>query len=125
MNETIREQCTIQTQRHEISSGAHWELYRERDWTKKERRIEKEKKGKSWYTKTSDKTLNTFPIFCTVTPKGILASSLRKIAEETREQSKDVVVPKVGERVGVTLKNIMSKNSTMETDNCHKTDCPV
>ena len=81
-------------------------LHRERNWKRKERPRDKERKKETWYTK-KENSLNAFPIFCRPTPNSTLESSWKQIAEEIKDQSSGLVSPKIVEQGGVPLKNLV------------------
>ena len=101
-------------------------LHRHRTWRKEEREKDKEMRKINWYRrgKRAEDTYN-FPIFCPATPRGKLAKSWRRVAEEIKKESKGRVRPKIIEQGGISLKSKIIKHSPKRTTSCDKKDCPV
>ena len=98
-------------------------MYREKSWQKLKRRKEKEIKEAHWFKK--DKiTKYDFPIFCPCTPNSELLHRWRKVADDVRQESKEMVRPKIVEQSGTSLRSVLCKTSPKET-NCSDPECYV
>ena len=91
-------------------------VYRHKDWKKDERRKDKENKKKNWATKNG----HIAPIFVPATPRGELATRMRRIAEK---EKKDGIHFNIVEMSGRTLKSELQKSNPTATPGCDKEDC--
>ena len=98
-------------------------MYRDRSWKKLERRKEKERKAAHWF-RNDENTKYDFPIFCPCTPNSELLHRWRKVADNIKQQTNDMIRPKIIEQGGTSLKSILCKSAPKET-NCNDTDCLV
>ena len=75
-------------------------LYRPREWKKDERLRKKEHKRSGWFRKLGGNT-NDFSIFCPASPGGHLAAKWKKVMEEVRESSGNLIKGYVAEKSGI------------------------
>ena len=120
------------------SALKHWEkrqhqdetgerpLHRDRDWSKEERRREKEKKAACWY-ETGENRSYDFPVFCPATPRGALAASWKEIAEEIKQKSKGLVKPKIVEQGGASRFKVPDNKELphIGSNMTNKSDCSI
>ena len=97
-------------------------LYRPREWKKDERLRKKEHKRSGWFRKLGGNT-NDFSIFCPASPGGHLAAKWKKVMEEVRESSGNLIKGYVAEKSGIPLSALLFNSQPGEKDNCGKLDC--
>lgn len=90
-------------------------MYRSKNWNKIERREEKEKKRKTWYTKGGYETV----LFVPATPNSQLKNNMQKYINNT-----DIKI-KVVEKSGIKLIRLLQKNDPFKSKKCEKPDCLV
>ena len=98
-------------------------MYRDKSWHRVERRKEKERKVAHWFRNDKNNEYD-FPIFCPYTQNSELLSRWRKIADEIKQQSKEMIHPKIIEQSGTSLKSVLCKSSPRE-NNCGDSECSV
>ena len=93
----------------------HHPLYRDRDWQEQERREQKGKKKKNWFTRGGFDTV----IMVNPTPGGELARQLQQVLNN----NPGPVKIKVQEQGGVQVKTRLQKSNPNKTRGCDSTDC--
>ena len=91
-------------------------VYRDKNWQKEERRLDKESKKHQWANRKG----HTAPIFVPTTPGGELAKNMKKVADKEARHGIHFNIIEVG---GRTLKSELQKSNPTATPGCSKNDC--
>ena len=92
-----------------------YNMYRDRNWQEQERREQKGKKKKNWFTRGGFDTV----IMVNPTPGGELARQLQQVLNS----NPGPVKIKVQEQGGVQVKTRLQKSNPNKTRGCDSTDC--
>ena len=90
-------------------------LYREREWEEQQRRENKTKKKKNWFSRGGYDTI----IMIKPTPGGELTKQLQKVLND----NPGPVKVKVQEQGGTQVKTLIQKSNPMKTKGCVSADC--